>query len=71
LNPGERTTQYWQIKPNPWWEEITCSFYGPAGGGVYLDHFYVSTACVPEPTSILALGSGLMGLLGLRIRKRR
>jgi len=69
--PTWGTWQSWDIKPNPDWEEVTWSLYGPAGGGVYLDRFYISTLCVPEPSSLMALGSGLMAFGGLLMKRRR
>lgn len=71
LGPGFRIDALWYIEPNPLWEEVTLSCDILAGGGVFVDNFYVSTACVPEPSALLALGSGLLGLAGLVIRKRR
>ena len=61
----------WEIRPNPTWETFTWNFSVPAGGGVLVDRFYISTACVPEPSSLMALGAGLMGLGGFLVRRKR
>lgn len=61
----------WSIRPNPSWESFTWTFDVPAGGGILVDKFYVSTACVPEPSALMALGTGLVGLIGVASRKRR
>jgi hypothetical protein len=71
LNPGQRADALWLITPNPSWEEMTWTAYVPAGGGILLDNIYVSTACVPEPSALMALGGSLAGMLGLAWRRRR
>ena len=40
------------------------------GSVVFFDKLYVATECVPEPSSILALSGGLIGLLGIARRRR-
>ncbi len=71
LNPGFRINVLWNITPNPTWEELTWQAYVPAHSGVLIDKVFVSTACVPEPGSLMALGTGFMGILGLSLRRRR
>jgi hypothetical protein len=66
-----RINELWEIRPNPSWEQFTVDFTIPAQSGFLIDKFYISTACVPEPSSLIALGTGLMGLGGLIMRKRR
>jgi len=61
----------WEIRPNPDWEEFTWSFTIQPHSGIVCDRFYISTACVPEPSSLVALGAGFLGLGGLMMRKRR
>ena len=49
-----------------WWPNSTCfnKLYDPA-------QFYEYQTTVPEPSNLLVLGSGLMGLMGFVTRKRR
>lgn len=42
----------------------------PAANGLLANHFLVLNYTVPEPSAILALATGLMGLFGLMSRKR-
>lgn len=69
--PGERYNGLWHITPNPSWEEVTFTANVPVGSSMLLDSIFVSTACVPEPSAFLALGTGLFGLCGMVIKKRR
>ena len=67
-----RANDKWEIRPNPIYEEFVWNFLVSPGSGILVDKFYISTACVvPEPSSLVALGAGLMGLGGLMMRKRR
>lgn len=68
---GGRSDMKWSIHPNPSWEVFTWTFHMPAGTGMYVDKFFLSTACVPEPSALMALGTGLVGLIGFASRKRR
>lgn len=68
---GFRSNDKWEIRPNPGYEEFIWSFTVGPGSGILVDKFYVSTACVPEPSAIVVLGSGLVGLIGFASKKRR
>jgi hypothetical protein len=67
---------WWQVEPNPPWEEIVINFTALPGETMYLDSFHVATECdgvppIPEPSTILLLGCGALGLFGIIIRNRR
>ena len=53
----------WLIEPNPTSETI---HFDLSDSGVYLNYIIVDTICIPEPTTLLLLGLGCLGL----IRKR-
>lgn len=65
-----RINQLYEIRPNPSFEEFRLNFVAAPGAGFLVDRFAVSTACVPEPSALMALGGGL-GMLGLAWRRRR
>jgi hypothetical protein len=64
----------WKIKVKPGYGDGTTTFYftdWPTGPGIVAQQLGVMIPQVPEPASLLALGSGLVALAGMRIRKRR
>jgi hypothetical protein len=48
-----RDNWWWQIEPNPPWEEKVMTFIVPPGGFVFVDDYHVATECVPEPTTVI------------------
>lgn len=68
-----RRTWWFEIEPNPPWEELTIgietSELGP--GTVLFDYVHIATECVPEPGSLALLGAGVLGLLCCFRRGRR
>jgi hypothetical protein len=63
----------WKIKVKPGYGDGTSTFYftdWPTAPGVVGQQLGVMVP-VPEPASLLALGSGLLALAGTRIRRRR
>lgn len=69
-------TYDWAGKPGPTqqprWTSIEIYFYGCAGTGneAGVDDIVVTSRCVPEPSSTMALGGSLLGLVGFAWRRR-
>lgn len=68
-------TYDWLNKPGatwqPRWTAVEFYFWGCTNGNdAGVDSVSVTSRCVPEPSSILALAGGIMGLAGFARRKR-
>jgi hypothetical protein len=59
------TTWLFTLPYNPPWEHLSIT------GNIYVDELIVDTQCVPEPSSMLALASSVLGLAGLAWKRRR
>jgi hypothetical protein len=63
-----------EFMPNPPWEEFSFSINLPQGTSYWIDDLHIATECVdpiPEPCTVLLIGTGLLGLAGLRKRGRK
>ncbi len=66
-----QVTELWTIIPQPENGEIVNIFASNEGGmAVLFDEVDIDTRCVPIPGAVWLLGSGLVGLIGIRRRKR-
>jgi len=67
-----RKNSYWySIEPNPYMEEIVIRFEVNPGYYALVDSLHIATECIPEPATMMLLGSlatGLFGFAGLRRR---
>ena len=68
---GTTAWSWWEIEPNPVWEELTLGFMAQPGAYLFLDQVHVATECeVPEPVTIALLVAGLAGLVGVGGRRK-
>ena len=70
----DRYNVWYEITPNPFWEEIIFTFTVAPGTLAVMDSFHIATECIPipEPTTMILLGSlatGLFGMAGIRRKK--
>jgi hypothetical protein len=54
------------IYPNPVWEEIQFTFTIPEDEWAWIYDVHVATECVPIPAAVWLLGTGLIGIVGMR-----
>jgi hypothetical protein len=70
----DRYNVWYEIAPNPFWEEIVFTFSVDPGTFAVIDTFHVATECIPipEPATMILLGSlatGLFGVAGIKRKK--
>lgn len=53
------------------WQDLTANFNGPYHIWPVMDGDVAPDPVIPEPTTILLLGSGLLGLVGFRRKRTR
>jgi hypothetical protein len=74
ITVGNYCWGFWKIYVRPGYGDGTSTCYftdWPHAPGVVAQQLGVMIPAVPEPGSLLALGSGLTALLGMALRKRR
>ena len=73
-SPYEWTQVTWEgyLPCQPKWVSVEVAFYGCSGTGqeAAVDEMAFYAKCVPEPSSILGLASGVLALAGFAFRKR-
>lgn len=63
-------TELWEIDPQPGKEYVKIFADNAGGPAVLIDEIDIDTRCVPIPGAVYLLGSGLIGLIGIRRRKK-
>lgn len=67
-----RRTWWVQLEPNPEWEVVQIeAFTGATVGTALLDYVHIATECVPEPSALALLATGVLALAACAWRKGR
>ena len=71
-NPGETNHAIDGFIGVKWLEGIkSVTINNPQSGVFHLDHMQIASVPVPEPSTILLMGIGLLGLMGIKARKKK